>query len=198
MKTTILGLVCMLFMAASDTTTEWMNDKGHSRIGFNASHLLISEINGEFRNYDLKVTGTKDDFSDAKISMKIDVRSIDTGNSERDKALKSKEFFNVTKYPYITFEGTNLRWLSDTKLKLTGVLTINGISKVENFEVRYGGTVSDPIEALTKVGFKLVGKINRLDYNLKWNVPSITDTYAVGEDIELICNVRLNRPSVNS
>lgn len=198
MKTSILGLLCLIFMAAADSPTEWMNDKGHSRIGFSATHLLISEISGEFKNYDLKVSATKDDFSDAKISMRIEVKSIDTGNSERDKSLKSKDFFNVTKYPYITFEGTNLRWTSESKLKLTGVLTINGISRVENFEVKYGGTVQDPIDALTKVGFKLVGKINRLEYDLKWNVPKLADSYAVGEEIEIVCNVRLNKPSSNS
>jgi len=97
-----------------------------------------------------------------------------------------------------TFEGTNFRWLSDSKIKLTGILTINGISKVENFDVRYGGTVNDPLDGQTKVGFKITGKINRLDYDLKWNVPRMADSYAVGEEVEIVCNVRLNRPSTGS
>jgi len=198
MKTLFLSLLSVFLLAASDSKIEWMNDKGHSRLGFSATHLLISEISGEFKNYDLKVSGTKDDFTDAKISLKIDVKSIDTGNNERDKSLRSKDFFNVVKYPYITFEGTNLRWLSDSKVKLTGILTINGISKVENFEVKYGGSVNDPLDGQTKVGFKLIGKINRLDYDLKWNVPRMADSYAVGEEIDITCNVRLNRPTTGS
>ncbi len=198
MKTILILALSVFLLAASDAKTDWANDKGHSRLGFSATHLLISEINGEFKTYDLKVSAAKDDFTDAKISLKIDVKSIDTGNSDRDKSLRSKDFFNVAKFPSITFEGTNLRWLSESKLKLTGILTINGISKVENFDVKYGGSVDDPIDGMTKVGFKLVGKINRLDYNLKWNVPRMADSYAVGEEIEITCNVRLNKPTVNS
>lgn len=195
MKTLSLLLLSVFFIAASDSRTEWMNDKGHSKIGFSATHLLISEITGEFKTYDLKVSATNEDFTDAKISLKIDVKSIDTGNNERDKTLKSKDFFNTSKYPYITFEGTNLRWLSDNKIKLTGILTINGISKVENFEVKYGGMINDPLDSQTKIGFKLIGKINRFDYDLKWNVPRMADSYAVGEEVDIICNVRLNRPT---
>ncbi|MES2628840.1 MAG: YceI family protein [Bacteroidota bacterium] len=201
MKTTffaLLGICSLVLMTSSTTSTEWKNDRGHSHIGFSASHLLISEVAGEFKNYDLKVAATKDDFSDAKISLKIDVNSITTGMAQRDKALLSREFFNVSKYPYITFEGTNFKWVSESKLKLTGVLTINGISRVENFEVKYAGSVADPIEALTKVGFKLSGTINRMDYNLKWNVPYMADTYALGEEIDIVCNLRLNRPGINS
>ncbi|HEX4888709.1 MAG TPA: YceI family protein [Luteibaculaceae bacterium] len=194
MRTLLIALCSAALLSASKSTTEWSSDRDHSRLGFTASHLLISEINGEFKNYQLKVSSTKEDFSDAKISLKIDVKSIDTGNSERDNTLRSREFFNIQKYPYITFEGTNLRWVSESKLKLTGVLTINGISKVETFDVKYGGTVSDPIDGQTKVGFKLLGKINRLDYDLKWNLNSLADTYVVGEDIEITCNIRLNKP----
>lgn len=186
----------MMMSAAS--TTEWSSDRGHSKISFTASHLLISEISGEFKNYDLKVSATKPDFSDAKIALKIDVKSINTGNAERDKALRSREFFNVAKYPFITFEGTNLRWISDSKLKLTGILTINGISKVESFDVRYGGSVEDALDGLTKVGFKLIGKINRFDYDLKWNVAKMADSYAVGEEVEIVCNIRLNKPTGSS
>ena len=189
----LILLVSGFSKPTSNISGGWVLDPEHSEIGFTATHLLISEVDGEFHDYKLSMNVTEEDFSDARISMEINTASIDTESKERDEHLRSQDFFDVGKYPVITFESTSFRWVANKTYKMKGWLTIKGVRHLETFDVKYGGKIIDPVDGLEKAGFKVEGVINRYDYDLKWNIATAAESFAVGEDIEIECTIRLNR-----
>ncbi len=148
-------------------TITWKVDKSHSSVKFDITHLVVSEVEGRFKMYDGSMVADKADFSDAKISFSIDVNSIDTDNENRDKHLKSDDFFNAEQFPAIKFESTSFKPLGGNKYSLTGNLTVRDVTKPVTFDVTYGGMAN--AMGKTKVGFKAKTTINRFDYNLKWD-----------------------------
>lgn len=170
--------------------TTWNIDKSHSKVKFSVTHMMISETTGEFKVYDGKVSSTKDDFTDAKIEFTIDVNSINTDDEKRDAHLKSNDFFNAEAYPKMTFKSTSFKKVNGKNYKLAGDLTIRDVTKKVEFDVIYNGTAKSPWGA-TVSGFKLNGKINRMDYNLKWNVALEAGGMLVGEEVSIECNVEL-------
>lgn len=171
----------------------WEMDRAHTKVGFTATHLLISEVEGVFKDYDMSIAVEREDFVDTHFKMVIQTASIDTDYKQRDEHLKSPEFFNVEKHPTIVFESTMFKWDGDKKYKMKGYLTINGVKRLETFEVKYGGKIMDPVDGLEKAGFKITGQINRYDYDLKWNIASAAESFAVGETVDIECNLRLVR-----
>lgn len=194
MKRILTSLCCIVlasFGYAQDTY--WTIDPVHTTIGFNATHLVISEVSGKFLEFSGNVKSLNDEnFSNADVSLTIFTASVDTDNAERDKHLKSKDFFDVNRHPRMTFKSTRVRRLQGDEYKLYGDLTINGITKPVVLDLKHGGTIVDPIDGITKAGFKLSGVINRYDFGLKWNIAKAAESFAVGEEVELVCNVRLN------
>lgn len=171
-------------------TTKWSFDPAHSSIQFSISHLVISEVTGNFKSYEGTVLSDKADFSDAKINFTIKVNSIDTDNEKRDQHLAGADFFDTEKYPEITFKGKSLKKVSGNKYKLTGSLTMHGVTKTIELDVKYGGTVKDPW-GNTKAGFKITGTINRYDFGLKYNSTLEAGGLMLGEEVELVCNIEL-------
>jgi polyisoprenoid-binding protein YceI len=153
--------------SSSAPTATWALDKAHTNVKFSVSHLVISDVEGTFKTFDGTMEASKADFSDAKISFTAQVNSISTDNEQRDNHLKSDDFFNAAKYPEIKFVSTSFVPLGDNKYKLEGTLTIRDITRQITFDVKYGGTVA--AMGGTHVGFKATSKIDRFDYNLKWN-----------------------------
>lgn len=168
----------------------WKVDKSHSNVQFTVTHMLVSEVTGEFKDFEAKVSSKSDSFEDAKIEFTIDVNSIDTENEKRDAHLKSDDFFNAEKYPNIKFSGTSLKKVSGNKYKLTGKFTMRDVTKNVTFDVIYGGTVKDPY-GNTRAGFKVLGTVNRFDYNLKWNALLEAGGSVVGKDVQIVCNIEL-------
>lgn len=169
--------------------TKWEVDKAHSNIGFVVTHMVISEVDGRFRDFNGVVEHTKADFSDAKINFTIDVNSIDTDNDKRDGHLKSGDFFDAAKYPRITFTSTSFKPLGNNKYELNGNLTIRDITKPVKFDVTYGGSVTS--QGSTKAGFKATSSIDRFDYNLKWSATTEAGGLVVGKKVELVINAQL-------
>jgi polyisoprenoid-binding protein YceI len=169
-------------------TTNWALDAAHSSIQFSVSHLVISETTGKFKKFDISLQADKTDFTDAKISFTAEVNSLDTENEDRDKHLKSDDFFNAEKFPQIKFVGKSLKKAKGNQYKLTGDLTIRDVTKTVTLDVIYGGTVQDPWKN-TKAGFKIVGKISRKEYGLKWNTLTEAGGAVVGDEVELTCKV---------
>jgi len=177
--------------AQAQELTKWTVDKPHSFIKFSVSHMVVSEAEGTFKVFDGTVEHTKPDFSDAKIAFTIDVNSINTDNENRDKHLKSDDFFNVEKFPTMKFESTSLQPLGNNKYKLKGNLTIRDVTRPVTFDVTYGGTITS--KGKTKSGFKATTTINRLDYNLKWSAATETGEMVVGQDVEISVKLELNK-----
>jgi polyisoprenoid-binding protein YceI len=167
----------------------WTLDPAHSKVQFTARHLIISEVTGHFNNFDLRLTAGND-FSDSEIEVTIDVYSIDTGIADRDNHLKSPDFFEADKFSQIKFKGEKIEKIDDEELKLYGNLTIRDITKPIELKVIYGGTITDPW-GKTRAGFKVLGSINRFDYDLKWNALIETGSAVVGKTINIICDVEV-------
>jgi polyisoprenoid-binding protein YceI len=182
--------VLALSLATHAQTTNWALDASHSSIQFSVSHLVISETTGKFKKYDVSIQSDKEDFSEAKISFTAEVSSIDTENADRDNHLKSDDFFNAEKFPQIKFVGKSLKKGKGNQYKLTGDLTIRDVTKTVTLDVVYGGTVKDPW-GNTKAGFKIVGKISRQMYGLKWNKLTEAGGAVVGDEVEITCKVEL-------
>ena len=184
-------LIALLAVALTLSTQAqtWQIDNSHSSVKFSVTHLVISEVEGQFKTFSGTVTSAKEDFSDAKIDFTIDVNSINTDNEGRDKHLKSDDFFNAEKFPNMTFKGISLKKVSGKNYILEGDLTIRDVTKRVKLDVVYNGTVKDPW-GNTKAGFKVTGVVDRLIYGLKWNTLAEAGP-VVGKDVTFVINLEL-------
>jgi polyisoprenoid-binding protein YceI len=178
-------------VANPSAATKWSIDKVHSNVKFTVTHLVISEVEGYFKIFDGTLEHSKPDYSDAKINFTVDVNSINTDNENRDKHLKSDDFFNAEKFPQMKFESTSFTPLGNNKYKLSGNLTIRDVTKPIAFDVTYGGTAN--MGTTVKSGFKAKGTINRFDYGLKWDKATEAGGMVVGKDVEIVVNAELNQ-----
>ncbi|MCH8940933.1 MAG: YceI family protein [Bacteroidetes bacterium] len=187
----IILFVLMIFASNSFAqTTTWNIDPVHSKIGFRVRHLIISEVEGRFKSFEGSVTTDKEDFNGSKIVFSLDARSVLTDNTRRDNDLKSANFFDAEEYPEITFKSTSFEKVEGNKYKLEGNFTIKGITNHIIMDVIYGGTIKDPWGNM-RAGFKITGKINRFDYNLKWNKLLEAGGAVVGKEITITCNIEV-------
>ena len=169
--------------------TSWKIDPAHTKLGFSARHMVISEVEGQFTEFDVKFD-TGEDFADSEIEVTIKAASLGTGNSDRDNHLKSSDFFDALNYPEIKFISSSFDKISDEEFRLIGDLTIRGITRPIELDVTYGGKIKDPW-GNERVGFQVEGKLNRFDYGLKWNSLMETGGAIVGKIIKLNCQVEL-------
>jgi len=181
-------LIASMGMIAQNATYGF--DNAHTNIRFTVDHMVISEVEGNFSEFEGKVMTKGNDFTNADISFTVKVASIDTDNAKRDEHLRSPDFFEVEKYPELTFKSKSMEKVSEKEYKLSGDLSMHGVTKTVTLDVKYGGTVVDPW-GNTKVGFKLKGEINRLDWDLKYNSVMDSGGLLIGEEVEIVCNVQL-------
>jgi len=184
MKKIMFAAALVLSQSALFAQTKWNVDPAHSSAKFTVTHLVISEVEGNFKTFSGTLINTKPDFTDAKVDFTIDVNSVNTDNDMRDKHLKSDDFFNTEKYPNMLFKSTSMQKLSGNKYALTGNLTIRNVTKPVKFDVTYGGTAKDAY-GNTKAGFKATTVINRFDYGLKWNTATEAGGATVGKDVTI-------------
>lgn len=188
----ILLLVVLSPVLMFSQSTEWTFDKAHSNVMFTVDHLVISEVTGYFKSFDGKVVSNENDFSSGTINFTVDVNSINTDNEKRDGHLKSEDFFYAEKYPQMIFKGNELKKVGDKKYKLTGDLTIRGVTKPITLEVEHKGVAKDGY-GNTKAGFKITGVVNRFDYGLKWNSLTEAGGAVVGKEVKITVNAELTR-----
>ena len=170
---------------------QWTLDLTHSELGFKIRHLMITNINGKFHNFSVDAETEGDDFMTAKVTVKVDVDSIATGSDDRDKHLRSPDFFDVNTFRDITFVTTKYENVdNDGSYELWGDLTIRNVTKKVKLAVEFGGVVKDPWGD-TKAGFTINGKINRKDFGLTWNAATETGGVLVGDDVKLYGEVQL-------
>lgn len=172
-------------------TGKWTIDKAHSSVKFTVTHMVVSEVEGSFKLFDGSMENSKADLSDAKINFTVDVNSIDTDNEKRDGHLKSDDFFSAEKYPSMKFTSTSLKPAGENKYKLEGNLTIREVTKPVVFDVVYGGSAA--ANGSTKLGFKATTKINRFDYNLKWDKATEAGGLVVSKEVGITVNAQLNK-----
>ena len=159
-------------------STKWNLDPAHSEITFKVRHMMISNVKGEFKNFNVDLESADDEFKNVKANATIDTASISTNNTDRDNHLKSAEFFNAEAHPQITFETDSLNE------DVTGNLTINGVTKPVKLEVDFGGINVDPW-GQTKAGFSFEGKIKRSDFGLNWNAALEAGGVMVSDEVKI-------------
>ncbi len=178
---------------ASPATTAWQIDPAHTEIEFSARHLMISNVKGRFGT----VTGSVDyepaHPASQHIAVEIAVASIDTRNEQRDTHLRSADFFDAEHFPLMTFNGTGVSGDITKEFKLTGNLTIRGVTREVTLDVTAEGAGDDPWGNHRR-GFSATGKIDRKDFGLVWNQLLETGGVAVGDTIKIIVNTELMRP----
>ncbi len=161
-----------LLVAGAVNAQNWTLDKGHAKVGFSITHLMISDVEGAFNSFDAKLTASKEDFSDAAIEFTADVNSINTNSEGRDKHLKNEDFFDAPKFGTLTFKGKSLTKVEGKKYKLVGDLTMHGITKPVTLDVIVNGPVAHPFNKKTVAGFKVSGIVKRADFNIGAKYPS--------------------------
>jgi polyisoprenoid-binding protein YceI len=166
MKKITLAAVLVLLSSVASFAQKWSADKGHSKVGFTVTHLLISEVDGNFKKFDASITSSKDDFTDAVFNLTIDASSINTDNETRDNDLKSKNYFDVAQYPQITFKSTSMKMLEGKKYKMTGDLTMHGVTKTVTMDLTLMGTGKNMRSQKPIAGFKVTGEIKRKDFGI--------------------------------
>ena len=188
MKRLFFAAILFIQTPSFAQTTTWKNDKMHSKLKFTVTHLLVSDVDGLFKNFDATITTSKSDFSDAVFELSADASSINTEVEMRDNDLKSANFFDVATYPKITFKSTSIQPDGQNKYKLTGNLTMHGVTKSVTMDLLYRGTTENPMNKLKDAGFKLTGNINRSDFNIGSKMPSsvVSDEVEIKADGEFL------------
>jgi polyisoprenoid-binding protein YceI len=184
MKSSVIAFAIVASSFGLKAQTKWNIDPVHSSVKFNIEHLVISEVEGNFKTYNGSIVSSKPDLSDAVIDFTVDVNSIDTDNEMRDKHLTSADFFDAAKYPKMSFKSTSFKKISGNKYVLAGNLSMHGVTKPVKFDVTYGGTAKDGY-GNTKAGFKAKGTINRYDYGLKYNSVTEAGGATLGKEVEI-------------
>jgi polyisoprenoid-binding protein YceI len=165
-------------------TTKWNLDPTHSELQFKVKHLMITTVTGSLKSFSAELSSNGDDFENAEISFSGDLSSIDTGNADRDNHLKSGDFFEIEKFPTMTFKSTSVTKDGDDYI-VNGDLTIKETTKPVKLTAEFGGIATDPW-GNTKAGFTLSGKINRTDFGLTWNAALETGGVMVSEEVRIL------------
>lgn len=187
----LFTLAGLLLTSVASFGQTWSIDKAHSRLGFTTTHLMISEVDGYFKTFDAKITAAKPDLSDAVVELTADANSVDTNTERRDNDLRSERFFDVAKYPMLTFKSTSLQKVEGKKYKLMGNLTMHGVTKPVTLDVTMNGpvTMDSPRGKQDKLGVKVTGMIKRSDFNIGAALP----VAVVAEDVEIKANAEFSK-----
>jgi polyisoprenoid-binding protein YceI len=177
-------LFVALLIAGAASAQTWSFDKAHAKLGFGVTHLLVSEVEGNFKTFNASVTSTKEDFSDAVIELSAETASINTDNEQRDGHLKSPDFFDAAKFTTVTFKSTSFTKVDGKKYKLAGNLTMHGVTKPVELEVIVNTGVH-PFNKKNIAGFKVTGKVKRADFGIGEKIPGTV----VSDEVEIRSNV---------
>ena len=168
----------------STLTGTYAIDPSHSRIGFVARHAMVTKVRGSFNEFEGTGSFVAEDPTKSQLRLVIQAASIDTRNADRDGHLRSNDFFDMEQYPEITFASTAVEQLDSDNYRVTGDLTIKGVTKPVSVDFEYTGTAVDPYSNV-RVGFEGKTVINRTDWGISWNGVLETGGVLVGEKITL-------------
>jgi polyisoprenoid-binding protein YceI len=169
----------------------WKYDASHTRIGFSISHLIVSSVAGRFKQATANVVLDDADMTKSQVSIEIAAASIDTDEPKRDDHLRSPDFFDVKKFPKITFKSTKIIKAGNA-YKLTGDLTIRDVTKPVTLDASISQPVRSPFGFDVR-GAKLSGVLKRSDFGLKWNKALEAGGVAVGDDVTLDIQVEVTK-----
>ncbi len=175
---------------------KWSIDPVHSEIGFKVRHMMITNVKGIFTDYDASIYTMGEDFMTADVAFWLNPASIHSGDVTRDTHLKSADFFDIDNHDQIHFTSDDAykKVDNDGSYEMWGDLTIKGIKQQIKLSIEFGGVMKDPW-GNQKAGIKINGKINRSDWNLKWNTALEDGGVLVGDQVRISCEIQLVRQS---
>jgi polyisoprenoid-binding protein YceI len=187
---TALAALALAVGAGAQTST-WEIDTAHSSVGFSVQHMMVSNVRGYFTRFAGTLTGPSDDVTTAALKVTIETGSIDTREPKRDEHLRSADFFEVAKFPTMTFVSRKVEKVAPGKLRLVGDLTIRDVTKTVTLDVE-GPTaqIKDPW-GNTRVGARATGTINRKGFGLAWNKVLEAGGVLVSEDVDIVLEIEL-------
>jgi polyisoprenoid-binding protein YceI len=159
-------------------------DPAHSRIGFTARHAMVTKVRGSFNEFDGSGSFDADNPAAAQLQLTITAASIDTRNADRDAHLRSNDFFDMDTFPQITFVSTDVAQTADDEYRVTGDLTIKGVTKTVTIDFEYTGTAVDPY-GNTRIGLDGKTTVNRKDWGVNWNAALEAGGVLVSERVTL-------------
>jgi polyisoprenoid-binding protein YceI len=187
----LISAIALFVLPALAMADSWNIDPEHSNIGFKVRHLMVSNVKGNFE----KISGIAEindkDITKSKVDVTIDTASINTNVKKRDDHLKSPEFFDVTKFPTMTFVSKKVAKNGKDKLKITGDFTLHGITKEVVLDVEGPSKESKDPWGMIRRGATATTKINRKDFGLTWNKALETGGVAVGEEVQITLEIEM-------
>ena len=183
-----LAFFCLVAAAAAARAETWNIDPAHTTVEFSVRHMMISNVKGQFEKVSGTIAANGNDLNSVQISAIIDATSINTRVEKRDAHLKSAAFLDVDKYPTITFKSTKVEPEAPNKWKVTGDLTLHGVTKPVVLEVETAAAIKDPT-GKTRVGASATTEIDRKDFGVVWNKPLETGGVLVGDEVSIAIEV---------
>ncbi|HEX9102223.1 MAG TPA: YceI family protein [Polyangia bacterium] len=173
---------------------DWAIDPAHSTAGFAVKHMMVSTVRGEFGKIGGTVSWTRPDYSDAKVDVTIDATTINTREPKRDAHLRSPDFFDVAKFPTLTFKSKRVEKAKEKgHVTLVGDLTIHGVTKEVAFDVTGPTPETKTPFGTIAIGAEAQAKINRKDFGLNWNKALEAGGVLVSEDVTIDINLELSK-----
>jgi polyisoprenoid-binding protein YceI len=168
---------------ATTARTTWKLDPSHTTIEFSAKHMMITTVKGRFTEFEGTILADDQSFANSEVHATLKAASIDTRSDQRDTHLRSADFLDVENFPEVTFRSTRIDGAKE-EFKLTGDLTIRGVTRPITLDVTYEGAGKDPWGG-QRVSFSANGKFDRRDYGLTWNVALETGGILVSTEIKI-------------
>ncbi|HEY5955898.1 MAG TPA: YceI family protein [Polyangiaceae bacterium] len=181
-----------LSLQADAETTAWVLDASHSRVGFTVPHMVVSSVSGRFKQASGTIALDEANLTKSDVEISIKTDSIDTDEPKRDEHLRGPDFFDAAKYPLIVFKSTKIAPAGGNKYKLTGELTMHGVSKLVTLDANISPAIKNPWGKMVRA-VKIAGKVKRSDYGLKWNKTLDAGGVVVGDEVTLDIQVEINR-----
>ncbi len=169
--------------AIADITGDYTVDPSHTSIGFQARHAMVTNVRGAFKEFEGTAHVDANNPGNSKVDLTIAVNSVDTGSADRDGHLASGDFFDIEKFPTITFKSTSVERDGDD-WAITGDLTIKDVTKSVTIPFEFVGSAQDPF-GNTRIGFEGEVAVNRKDWGLTWNAALETGGVLVSEKVKL-------------
>lgn len=187
----VFSTIIVLSLPALASATIWNIDPDHTNVGFKVRHLMVSNVKGSFEKHTGVVDINDKDITKSKVEVSIDTASINTNVQKRDEHLRSADFFDVAKYPTMTFVSKKVAKAGKNKLKITGDLTLHGITKQVVLNVE-GPTaeIKDPSGNIRR-GAVANTKINRKDFGLTWNKALETGGVVIGDEVAITLEIEM-------
>lgn len=185
---TIVLMVPLNVLAATYTL-----DPVHTTVGFKVKHLMIANVKGDFEKFAGTVIIDEKDITKSNVTVSIEMASINTSNAKRDEHLRSGDFFDVAKFPVMTFQSTKVERSGADTLKVTGNLTIKGVTKQVVLTVDGPSAEIKSPQGVVKRGASAVAKINRQDFGVSWNKKLDAGAVVVGDEVQISIEAELDR-----